>query len=178
MYHKAVSRRLLWLLRHGLRVCELEVRSRLLEVADDRLIDSALAKHRIEDAQRLDRKLHLVEITSLRRDAAKADRCSCRERVQEDVGDTDLVERLAELLLRRQLPLVSHRSPRPPRPARRRSPPARHRPRTARSDARPRFGRAPPGRARLRSPRPRAVPTRSALRAAVAPESPRRGRSL
>ena len=49
----------------GLRVRELQVRARLLEVADDRLVDAALTQDRLERAKRLDREPHLLEIARL-----------------------------------------------------------------------------------------------------------------
>ena len=49
------------------RVGELEVRPRLLEVADDGVVHTGVAQNRVERAQRLDCELHLAEIATVGR---------------------------------------------------------------------------------------------------------------
>src|SRR5918996_2360712 len=170
-------------LRNRLRVGELEVDAGLPEVAQERVLDAAVSQDGLERADRLDSEPCLREVACLRRDAPEADGRARGERLHDDVGDADTVERREELLLARTplgllgTCLLSHRSSPSPAPAPRRSPPARRPPRPARSGARPRSDRAPRGTAPRRSPPQPAAPTRRAPPAAAAPVSAPRGRS-
>jgi hypothetical protein len=90
-------------------VRELQIHARLLEVANDGFVHAGLPEDGLESAQGLDRKTRLREIACFCGDPAEAEGRRRGERVHEDVCDGDAVERLAQLVLVREIRLVRRR---------------------------------------------------------------------
>jgi hypothetical protein len=92
----------------GFRVRELEVRTGLLQVAHELLLDAPLPQDRLARAERLDRAASLREVLGLRCYATEAERDGRAECLHEDICYADSIECVAKLLLGRKLAL-SHR---------------------------------------------------------------------
>ena len=124
-----------------LRVRELEVRERLLEVADDRLVDAALAEHRAR--ARAAPRSRAAPARGRAPPATTRAEAERRDRRERRAGGGRRPSTLSSCVdgappRSASLPLVSHRSSPSLAPARRRSPRASRPPRSARSAARPR----------------------------------------